>query len=174
MIVKDLQTEEQIIVELERLGVRYLSHSMKIESVSTRAPDSLLAELIRQPSSRVRLALIALLLARPDYAAHAGMAVQQLDSKESQTFKFFYTAAVFLQRQYTKILRDFLDAQWRELPDLFSAEIGVTGNTPSERLRSLAQHHAQWSGVHLNWAGTYESAARHLLRRWEMENQWAQ
>lgn len=171
--ISTLQTEEQIIAELERLGVRYLSRQMKIESVEMRAPDSLLAELITQPSSRVRLALIALLLARPDYAAYAAPALRTLGAQEAQTFKFFYTAAALLQRQYAKVLHEFLGAQWRELPDLFADEIGVTGTSPAERLRSLAQRHAQWSGVRLNWAGTYESAARHLLRRWEMEQQWA-
>jgi hypothetical protein len=172
-VISNLQTEEQIVAELERLGVRYLSRQMKIEGTYMRAPDSLLAELITQPSSRVRLALIALLLARPDYAAYAASALRKLGSHEAQTFKFFYTAAAILQRQYAKGLRDFLGVQWLELPDLFSDEIGVTGTSPAERLRSLAQRHAQWSGVQLNWAGTYESAARHLLRRWEVEKQWA-
>lgn len=171
--LSDLQAEEQIIAELEKLGVRYLSRQMPIEAASVRPPADLLAELMLQPSSRVRVASIALLLARPDYAAYAAAALKKLNPTQAQTFKFFYTAAVLLQRQYAQTLRGFLGDQWRELPDLFSNEIGVSGHTPAERLHSLAHRHAHWSGIRLNWTGTYESAARHLVRRWEMEQQWA-
>jgi hypothetical protein len=168
-LVEALRNEEQIIGELESLGVRYLSRQSEPGIVRARAPEDLLSELIRQPSSRVRAALIALLLARPDYAAHVPAALGLLISEQAQTFKFFYTAAVCLQQLYGRSLRVFLGARWLELPDAFSAELGVSGSSPAARLRVLARLHAQRTGLQLNWAGTYENAARHLLRRWEME-----
>ena len=167
--VETLQSEDQIITELEGLGVGYLSRQDESGAVKVRAPQDLLAELVRQPSSRVRAALIALLLARPDYAAHVPAALARLTPEQAQTFKFFYTAAVCLQRLYGRNLKIFLGARWLELPDTFSAELGVSGSSPAARLRALARLHAQCTGLQLNWAGTYENAARHLLRRWEME-----
>jgi len=170
--VETLRSEEQIITELEGLGVRYLSRLEESGDIKARAPHDLLAELVRQPSSRVRAALIALLLARPDYAAHVPAALAHLTPEQAQIFKFFYTAAVCLQRLYGRNLKIYLGARWLELPDTFSAELGVRGPTPAARLRALAHLHARQTGVQLNWAGTYENAAQHLLRRWEMERLW--
>ena len=168
------QSEEQIIAELERLGVRYLSRQFESVPTAPRAPHQLLAELIRQPSSRVRAALISLLLAHPEYAAHTPAALKLLQGEQAQNFKFFYTAAVHLQAQFENPLRVFLGTRFQTLPDLFSNELGVTGDSATARLQSLARLHRQWNGVRLNWVGTYQSAALHLLRRWEVEKQWNQ
>lgn len=167
-------TEEELVAELEQLGVRYLSRQHHIEELEARPRHKLLADLVRQPSSRVRTALIALLLAHPEYAASIPTALQDLTPSAARTLKILYTAAVYLQRQYADKLQGFLGANWRWLPDLFSDELGVSGDTPPTRLQSLGQIHARWSGTHLNWAGTYENAVRLLLRRWEMEQAWKQ
>jgi hypothetical protein len=171
---QSLQSEEQIIAELERLGVRYLSRQFESAPATPRAPHQLLTDLMRQPSSRVRAALISLLLAHPEYAAHTSAALALLEKEQAQTFKFFYTAAVHLQQQFENPLRVFLGTRYQSLPDVFSSELGVIGDSPSARLQSLARIHMQSNGVRLNWAGTYQSAASHLLRRWEMEKQWNQ
>ena len=171
-----LQREEQIVVELERLGVRYLSRQAPIAAPGKFAPVELLAELIRQPSSRVRAALIALLLAHPEYALHVPAALKRLVPPEAESFKVFYTAAVLLQEQYAAPLRVYLnrsEQRWKQLPDLFSGELHVTGSTAPERLKSLGQIHAQRTGIRLNWTGSFENAARHLLRRWDLEGQWS-
>jgi hypothetical protein len=164
-----MSDEEEVVAELEGLGVRYLSRQSKSPPARPHAPDELLADLVRQPSSRVRAAFIALLLARPDYATYAPAALKTLSDEHAQTFKFFYTAAVCLQEQYTNALRPFVGADWQEIPDRFSNELGVSGDSPGAQLNSLANQHAQWSGVRLNWAGTYQNAVRKLLRRWEVE-----
>ena len=168
----DLQTEEQLVAELARLGVRYLSRQSAEAAESGYAPDELLAKLVCQPSSRVRSALIALLLARPDYARHVRLALKRLNQSDAQRLRFFYSAAVILQQQYVEILRAALGANFRQLPDLFAGELGVTGESPTARLQKLGRLQAQWSGENLNWAGTYENAARLLVRRWESEERW--
>ncbi|MDI6768375.1 MAG: hypothetical protein QMD04_01710 [Anaerolineales bacterium] len=168
------QMEEQVVAELAQFGVRYLSRQSSPGTVFPRAPQDFLAALVRQPSSRVRSAVIALLLARPDFASYIPAALQQLTAPEAQTLKFFYTAAVYLQGQYADALKLFLGEKWRQLPDLYSKELGVSGDTPATRMKALARLHAQKTGEFLNWAGTYENAARHLLRRWEMERTWKQ
>jgi hypothetical protein len=165
--------EEQVVAALEALGVSYLSRRGEAQA-EIYAPCQLLAALVRQPSSRVRAALIALLLARPDYSAHSRDALSLLNEQEAQTFKLFYSAAVLLQRQYAPTLHTFLNAAWQELPDLFSVELGITGQSTMERLRSLAHIHARLSGLQLNWTGTYENAALHLLRSWKVDAEWNQ
>jgi hypothetical protein len=174
MSMASRQTEEQVVAQLEQLGVRYLSRQAHVDPTPARPTHDLLADLVHQPSSRVRTALIALLLAHPDYCAAIPAAIQQLTPSEVLTLKTFYTAAVLLQRQYADRLQEFLGSEWRWLPDLFSDELGVEGDTPLARLHSLGRIHTRWSGVQLNWAGTYENASRLLVRRWELEQAWKQ
>jgi hypothetical protein len=168
----DLQIEEQLVNELARLGVRYLSRQSTEVTQSVRAPHELLARLVCQPSSRVRSALIALLLARPDYARYVRRAMKCLNQSDAQRLRFFYSAAVILQQQYAERLRAALGPNWHRLPDLFAEELGITGDSPAARLRELGHLQARWSGEYLNWAGTYENAARLLVRRWESEMRW--
>lgn len=164
--------EERLVAELEQLGVRYLSRQTNRKARRVRAPHHLLADLVQQPSSRVRAALIALLLARPSYGEHAPAALKQLPPEQAQTLKLFYTAAVLLQRQYAVPLQTFLGKDYHWLTDFFSAEFNLPAVTPKEQIKALAKLHQQRTGVTLNWAGTYENAARHLLRRWELERTW--
>ena len=166
------QTEEQLVTELAQLGVSYLSRQGGDSFSPVGEPHELMAGLVCQRSSRVRSALIALLLARPDYTIHISRAMKLLDPKQTQVLRLFYTAAVYLQQEHAEILQAFLGPQCHKLPDLFSVELGITGDSPGARLQNLARLHAQSSGEILNWAGTYENAARHLLRRWEKEQSW--
>ena len=167
-----IQNEERLVAELERFSVRYLSRQTDKKARRNRAPYKLMAELIQQPSGRVRTALIALLLAHPSFAEHVPAALTSLQFEQAQTLKFFYTAAVFLQSQYAAALQTFLGADWCTLPDLFSTEFNLPTVAPREQLKALAKLHQQKTGITLNWAGTYENAARHLLRRWELEQTW--
>jgi DNA-binding TFAR19-related protein (PDSD5 family) len=130
----DLQTEEQLVAELAGLGVRYLSRQSAEIARSVHAPHELLARLVCQPSSRVRLALIALLLARPDYARQVLRALKSLKQSDAQRLRFYYSAAVILQQQYAENLRAALGANWRQLPDLFADELGLTGDSLATRL----------------------------------------
>jgi hypothetical protein len=161
----ETEKEEEIVAELQRLGVRYLSRGTSTAYNQTHPPEKLIAELTRQPSSRVRSALISLFLARPEYAAHVPGALTQINDVEGIRLRFFHTAAVFLQQKYRVNLDMFL-------PDLFSEEIGVSGESMDNKLRDLGRKHQQVSGLHINWQGTYENAAKHLFRQWELEKTW--
>ena len=166
------RAEERLVAELEQLGVRYLSRLTNEKARRVRAPHKLLADLVQQPSSRVRAALIALLLARPAYGEYVPAALKHLTPEQAQTLKLFYTAAMLLQRQYAAPLQTFLGADWHWLTDWFSAELNLPAAAPQAQLKALSKLHQQKTGVTLNWAGTYENAARHLLRRWELEQTW--
>ena len=87
----------------------------------------------------------------------------------------YYTAAVLLQQEHAERLRLRLAARWRPLPDLFSEELGLLrSGSHREQLARLGRIHRQLSGAVVNWTGTYENVARHLVRRWELERRWNQ
>jgi hypothetical protein len=172
--MKTLVREDAVVAELAQLGVGYLSRQSASEPGQVQSPHILLADLVRQPSSRVRAAVISLLLAHPEYAEFMPAALRLLSGKNARVLKIFYTAAAQLQKQYAPALIPFLGVKWRGLPDLYSKELGLADTAPPEQLKKLAQAHTELTGTELNWAGTYENAARHLLRRWEMEKEWNQ
>jgi hypothetical protein len=164
--------EERIVAELGLLGIRYLSRRTAIQAERLRSPDTLLVDLIRQPSARVRSAVIAVLLAHSEYAAAVPAALEQLGPTERLTLQLFYTAAVLLQQEHAERLRAFVVDR---LPDQFSAELGLPETvSPRERLEALGRQHRQRTQAHVNWTGTYESVVQHLLRSWELEARWNQ
>jgi hypothetical protein len=170
-----LATEDSIVAELERLDIRYLSRQSGDAGAPGRPPATLLADLMRQPSARVREAVIAVLLAHPAYAQAVPVALAQLSASEQVALRFFYSASVLLQRQYADVLRSYIAERWQWLPDLFSQELGVaTQGTPQERLGRLGAAHRAYTRSAINWTGTYDNVARKLVRRWSLEHRWNQ
>ena len=165
------EEEEQLVAELELLGIRYLSRCTPDRAQSVREPDALLADLVRQPSARVRNAVIAVLLSHPGYADALPAALERLRPAERRTLRLFYTAAVLLQQEHAERLQSFVTGQ--RLPDRFAADLGLPpAASPRERLLALGRRHRQQTQTVVNWVGTYESVARRLLRSWELEAQW--
>jgi hypothetical protein len=167
--------EERLVAELELLGVRYLSRLSAYRASGVRPPAILLADLVRQPSPRVRAAVIAVLLAHPEYADAVPRSLERLEPAEAFTLRAFYAAATLLQRQYAPRLRALMGARWRPLRPL--GEVTTELNLPSrgttlERLAALAGEHQRRSQKMVNWAGSYQQVARHLIRSWEVEGQW--
>jgi len=165
--------EERLVAELETFGVCYLSRQAVVQVGQVRSPARFLADLIQQPSSRVRTAFIAVLLAQPALAQAVPAALTRLKPQEQLTLKLLYTAAMLLQKKHAERLHLFLAERWQWLPDLYSAELGLAiDQPPDELLRALGIAHREQTGITLNWTGTYENVAYHLLRRWELEQQW--
>ena len=165
--------EEKLVAELGLLGIRYLSRQSPYQAGKVRPPETLLADLVRRPSARVRAAVIAVLLAHPEYAEAVPAALEKLQSYERLILQGFYMAAVLLQQEHVHRLRPLLAARWRWLPDLFSTKWGLPADgTPRERLDALAREHRRRAQATVNWAGTYEQVARQLLRQWEVQTQW--
>ena len=163
--------EERLVAELELLGIRYLSRHTSDQAESVRPPGVLLADLVQQPSARVRAAVIAVLLAHPEYAEAMPSALERLHTAERLTLRLFYTAAALLQQEYAERLRHFVVGQ--QLPGQFAADLGLPHViSPREQLAALGQRHRQETQVDVNWVGTYENVARRLLRSWELESEW--
>ncbi|MBU0491459.1 MAG: hypothetical protein KKA73_02745 [Chloroflexi bacterium] len=168
-----LTEEEKLVAELGLLGIRYLSRQTLYQAYEVRPPENLLADLVQQPCARVRVAIIAVLLAHPELAVAVPAALEQLQPHERLSLQWFYVAAMLLQREYASRLRPFLTTQWQWLPDLFSVELGLpAGGTPRERLILLGHQQRRQTQTAVNWAGTYEQVAHKLIRRWEREVQW--
>lgn len=169
-----LSEEERLVAELELLGIRYLSRQSAYQANQVRPPEVLLADLVRQPSARVRTAVIAVLLSRPEYAEAVPAALKQLRSPERLALQSFYMAAMLLQQEHANRLQAFLATRWQWLPDLFSAELELPAKgTPRERLVLLGRKHRHWTKAAVNWVGTYEQVVHKLIHHWERETQWS-
>ena len=168
--------EEELVAELRLLGIRYLSRQVSYEATSVRPPEALLADLVRQPSARVRAAVIAVLLSHPEYADAIPAALARLGPDERLTLRSFYLAAMLLQREHEDRLRAFQVPQWRWLPELAQAmgDLGLPAEgAPGVKLAALGKEHQRRAKVTVNWTGTYQQVVDQLLRQWELESKWS-
>jgi hypothetical protein len=164
---------EELIGALNALGVHFLAGGESGTRSAGLSPARLLAMLAEQGDARLRLAIVPLLLCRPELARAVPEAISLLSEPGLTNLKLFYTAAALLQQEYGSSLHD-LTERWEPLPDLFSKELGVPSRGSLEtRLRSLGERHRAASGVAANWIGTYRYAAERLIKRLTWEVEWA-
>lgn len=147
--------EERLVAELECLGIHYLSRQTNYHAEHARPSADLLASLVCQPSARVRGALIAILLAHPEFEDSVQNSLQQLSPQEQDTFRSFYTAAMLLQQIHTDILQLQLGERFGWLPDFFSSALGLSVvTTPAAQLIQLGKIYQAQTGMIVNWTGT--------------------
>ena len=162
-------SEDQLVAELWARDVRFLmgSHSQLAPALT---PANLIVSLAQSANARVRLSLIPLFLRHPEFAKEAQKADKLLLQKTSQyVLRFYYTAAVFLQRKYQQQLSRLFGEQ-PELPDLFSNTLGVRyEDAPDLALQKLAKQHQVLSGQAVNWLGTYQHATDVWLKQMELQ-----
>lgn len=145
---------EQLAGALLTLGVRFVLGDGPGGAALAAEPARLLAALAQSTEARLRLALIPLLLHRPELAVHARRAAAACPPAARLTLQCYYTAAVWL-------------AAPGHLPDLFSPDLQLSpGPDPQQNLTLLALRHRELSGAPINWLGTYQHAAA-LWRRAE-------
>jgi hypothetical protein len=166
-----LQAEERLVAELELLGVAYLTRQTSDRADATRPPERLLADLVQQPSARVRAAVIAVLLLHPGYARAMPGALARLPEGPRLTLRMFYTAARLLQRAHAADLQSIAPA--RRLPKRYAVDLGLLDAAPEEeQLAALAERHGRASKAALNRRGTYESVVRNMARSAEAARRW--
>jgi hypothetical protein len=150
-------TGDQLVNALASLGVKFILGGYQDETRLQKQPIRLLTALAESSEARLRLSLIPLLLDHPEFAKHVRRAAKDLDAPERLTLICYYSAAVWLQRKH--------QPEAISLPDYFSKELGMMpAENPDDNLRQLAQRHAEISGAHLNWLGTYQHAAQIWLK----------
>lgn len=163
---------DDLLTELNILGVPFLMTNQQTEHLPM-PPTALLAGLAVDSDARVQIAIIALLLVRPDYASHAPQVAAMLPSAPRLLFMSYCAAATLLQKKYALQLNGLL-GQRIPLPDLFFDELDLPKIEDQDvQLRELSARQRTLSGEKLNWLGTYEQAAQRLITRLERERLWA-
>jgi len=172
---QSIAEEDQFVTELHQLGITYLSNRPINPSPPPRSPEQILAGVIKQPTSRVRTAVIALFLLHPDYAEYIPTALRLLNENQRQLLKLFYTAAVYLQHLYQSDLIAIIGSEIVWLPDVFGEELGISSAlSPQDSIQQLGIKHQEITHSLTNWSGTYKNAAHHLIRYKQCEAQWNQ
>lgn len=160
----------ELVDALNTLGVCFMRGGNGVPS--TFAPGVLLSALARSPESRLRMALIPLLLAHPEFATEVREVAESLPPDRAILLRCYYTAAYWLQAKYRNRLQAIRGVQ-PSLPNLFGEELGLTEQiVPDSALRVLALRQQERTGIALNWLGTYEHAAQSWLRFTEYEKRW--
>jgi len=160
----------ELVDALNTLGVCFLSGGSGVSR--SFPPAALLAALASSTESRLRMALIPLLLAHPEFAEMIGEVEESLPARGAVVLRCYYTAAYWLRAKYHKRLEAVCGLQ-PALPDLFSEQTGLADQTaPDGALGVLALYQQKLTGLSLNWLGTYEHAAQSWLRFTEHEKQW--
>lgn len=162
-----------LAAELERLGLRFVSSSPEDALPFALSTEDLIAALARSKEARLRMALIPLFIAHPEYSRFVSQVSQELVEQAQITLVCYYTAAVLLQRKYAQRLLQ-LGLKASELPDIFGHSLALPLNSSADDLLlHLAEHQIQMSGRPINWYGTYEHAMERFIRRLELEAVWA-
>jgi hypothetical protein len=163
---------DSLVAALDALGVHFLWRLGTTDTSRKMCPVRLLALLACSPEARLRLAIIPLLLHRPDFSAYVPDVVASLTDKPQLTLKCFYTAARYLQWQHQSELQR-MGEPITPLPDLFSVELELEAvSDPDAALIDLARRHAVLSREAINWLGTYRHAAERWLTRLQREREW--
>ncbi len=172
-IRSSLITTDELVGALDALGVPFLAGGIQTPRALALSNSELLLGLARDPDARVRLAVIPLLLVRPECAETIPEVAEQLQEEARLTFECYYTAAHWLQLKYKKQLVDLI-GESKPLPDWFSAKLGLaSGETDAARaLEELGKRHQVLSRERLNWHGTYEHAAQSLIKQLTWERAW--
>lgn len=169
---RSLLSSAQLIDALDTLGIPFLRGGSGV--TTPIEPAELVAALARSPEARLRLALIPLLLAHPEFSWSVVAALAQAAPDAAITLRCYYTAAYWLQQKYWRRLTAALGVTPR-LPDLFRAELGMsTYADPDVALDALAARQQVLSGRVLNWFGTYEHAVQSWLHQLEQRILWNQ
>lgn len=162
-------SDAALAAELDRLGIAFVAFSAEDRPYPPPAPDTLVASLAMSGEARLRMALIPLFLALPDYACSATRVADVLSGQGRVTLICYYTASMLLQRKYARRLVR-LGVDHAPLPDRFGPELALPPSDDVDfTLARLAERHAELSDQPLNWHGTYEQAAKRFIQRLEWE-----
>lgn len=165
---------ERLIAELRARGIAYLSggHDPQVASLvaaNSLPPVELICRLAASQESRVRNALIALLLLHPDLADVVPDALAQADPATAEQIVVLALAALYLSHLWSTRLalalgfRPVLPEEqwarfWRErglpAPTEFHGELGLRALQEAERLRR---------GLPLNFLGDWQNQVDRLL-----------
>ena len=97
-------SEAALAAELERLGLQFVTSSVEDALPFALSPEELIAALASSKEARLRMALIPLFIAHPEYSRFVWQMSQELAGQAQITLVCYYTAAFLLQRKYAQRL----------------------------------------------------------------------
>lgn len=168
----DEERGERLLGELRARGITYLAggHEAVAEATAHPMPDAtVLRELARYPESRVRNAVIGLLLLHPELAAAIPDALRESDEPARQSLATLALAALYMSRLWRTRLRLALGRP-PELPEALLAPLIAERGLPAADemygelgLRALEQSERNRRGLPLNFAGDWQNQVDHLI-----------
>lgn len=91
-------SRESLVAALRDRGITYLAPSDAVAREALETHEQLLWALLHQDDSRLRLAIVPLLLRHPEISASVPDLAVRLDEAASLELQTLYMAAVYLQR----------------------------------------------------------------------------
>ena len=157
-------TDEMLVAELYRLGIKHLAR-LEIVEPPNITPLELIKGLAMSEDARVRASLILLFLRHSAFHKYVLEAVEQLPPTTANTLKLFYHAAYYLQIEIESILKKLL-TDWQRLPDLFSKELNLppTGSSVDDLLILLGEKQRALTGKAYNWSGSYRQNISRFIK----------
>lgn len=125
-----IYTRESLVAALRDRGISYLAPSDAVAREVFESHEQLLCALLHQDDSRLRLAIVPLLLRHPEISESVPALAACLDDTVSLELQTLYMAAVYMQRNWRSRLSIYLN-EMTLLPDLFSHQMGLP--LPDER-----------------------------------------
>ena len=153
---------DALVDGLRAYGVRYITGGSHTPSPEPPDANELIGGLAEASDARVRYALAALFLVRPELAALAPTVADALPAPAKDVLIEAYVAAVYLQRAWRTRLHRYLGEQ-PSLPPLWIRELGLPD--PDERFGRaglLALRARQKRGATARH-GIYEQVALNLF-----------
>jgi hypothetical protein len=159
---------DTLVAALRERGVDYLVPS---DAVGEPVSDgTLIASLAAQEDARLRSALAALFLLHPELADGLPAILEPLEPLAQSELQARYMAAVYLQRFWRTRL-EIYNLTAPDLPDLFSAQLGLPGADEGfgkPGLAALAEWHQRQRPVSYNRRVEYELVIEHLIASLKM------
>ncbi|HEX6796797.1 MAG TPA: hypothetical protein VF116_03665 [Ktedonobacterales bacterium] len=166
------QIGERLLGELRARGIAYLSGGHEAVAAASAHPMSdaeLMYALARYPDSRVRNAVIGLLLLHPELAGAIPDALRSSDEPTAQSLATLALAALYMSHLWRTRLRLAL-GRAPELPaDLLAPMIAVRGLPAADEmdgelgLRALEQFEQARRSLPLSFIGDWQNQVDHLL-----------
>jgi hypothetical protein len=163
---------DALVAQLREEGIRFLAPSQDDFTAASRvSPNELILRLIGHPDPRLRLALVALLILRPNWGSYVHSEMHGLAELLRTELQALYTAAVYLQRLWHTRLRIYL-GEFNVLPDLYSSQLGLPA--AEERhgkagLHALSAWQTRRSPYPFNWLASYNKVTNLLFEQLRME-----
>ena len=155
---------DTLVDGLRAYGVRYFTADPKSPNLTREpvSPERLLAGLAQARDARVRCAIAALLLVRPDFAVLMPGVVDALPEPARGVLIEAYVAAVYLQRAWRTRLRRYFGEQ-PELPARWVAELGLPSPDDRHGRTGLVALRARQRRGATARHGVYEQVALNLF-----------